>query len=80
MSLYDYDCIHKAWQDFYQRKLRLCPNNNKVTANLNIQLEHPVLSKTDNRELHNIHEKAAISKTLITDTNAKTEKKAVFFL
>ncbi len=52
----------------------------KVTANLNIQLEHPVFSKTDHRELHNIHEKAAISKTLITDTNAKTERKKMVSL
>ncbi len=52
-----------------------CPNNTELlqTANLSIHLEDPVSTKTDNQELHkaNIHERAAIDKTLITDKNAK---------
>ncbi len=44
-----------------------------MTTHLSI---HPVFIKTDHNELHkaNIHERAAIDKTLIKDTGAKMKE------
>lgn len=48
-----------------------------MTAELNSHLNNPVSTKTVRRELHksNIYGRAAISKPLITDANAKLRKK-----
>ncbi len=48
----------------------------KVTHNINIQLEDPVSTKTNQRELYkaNIQEWAVIDKTLIIDTIVKIQK------
>jgi len=51
----------------------------KLTAELNIQHEDPVSTKRVRRELHksNIRHTAAIAKPLITENNAKRQKKMV---
>jgi hypothetical protein len=48
-----------------------------VTAELNIHLEDPVSTKTVRREPHksSIHGRVAISKPLITENDAKRQKK-----
>jgi hypothetical protein len=45
----------------------------QVTAGVNIHLEDPVSTKTVRREFHqsNTHGRAAISKPLITESNAR---------
>ncbi len=54
----------------------LSRNYCKVIANLNIHHEDPVSTKTDQKELYkaNVHERAAIAKTLIKDTSAKMKE------
>jgi len=49
----------------------------KVTAELNAHLSNTVSTKTVRRELHkaNIHGRAAIAKSLITEASAKLRKK-----
>jgi hypothetical protein len=48
----------------------------KVTAELDIHLEHPVSTQTIRREFHisNRHSTAATDKPLITENNAKAKK------
>ncbi len=48
-----------------------------TSPGLNIHLEEPVSTKTDLKEPHkdNVHERAEIAKTLITDTNVKMQKR-----
>jgi transposase len=48
----------------------------QVTAELNIHLEDPVSTKTVRRELHksNIHDRAAIVKPQITESNVQMRK------
>jgi hypothetical protein len=49
----------------------------KVTSELNIHLEDPVCTQIFQRELHksNIHGRAAIAKSLITENKAKRQDK-----
>jgi len=48
----------------------------KVTAELNTRPEDPVSTQTVRRELHkpNVHDRAEIAKTLISENNAKRQK------
>jgi hypothetical protein len=57
-------------EDCFEKSQNYC-NTGDRTAELNIQLEDPVSTKTVRRELHksNIHGRAAILKPLITESN-----------
>jgi transposase len=62
--------------------LRVASKNHRttivqVTAELGIHLEDPVSTKAVRRELHksNSHDRAAIAKPLITETNAQIRKR-----
>jgi hypothetical protein len=48
----------------------------QVTAELNIHHEDPITTKTDRRELKksSIHDRAAVAKPLITESNAQISK------
>ncbi len=77
--------VHKTWQDFISIEDELVNNRDcqplrKIVskqANLNIDLEDTVFTKTNHRDLHraNIHERAVIYRTWITDTDATLWKR-----
>ncbi len=54
----------------------------RTDSNLNIHLEDPVFTKTNQREPHKatVPPKAVITKTLITDTNAEKKKDGVMII